>query len=205
MGLWRVKVVEMRLLSVFGVFTAAIVLMAAPQHGQARDLRLTADPPGFWRIVTHDGKMDTSPCVGANVTPICALDTHFGCYAKTQGALCDMVMPPGSGPKKFGKYLDPGRTYTKYRISRIHKMRGDEFSFAHLDHQDGDTAVVFFYVHCSTGVDVCKVGDPPERIFIARKFDDGWRFIAEDNNRGYGNTLLHSLPARDSLRPIGDK
>jgi hypothetical protein len=116
-----------------------------------------------------------------------------------------MVMPPGSGPKKFGKYLDPGRTYTKYRISRIHKMRGDEFSFAHLDHQDGDTAVVFFYVHCSTGVDVCKVGDPPERIFIARKFDDGWRFIAEDNNRGYGNTLLHSLPARDSLRPIGDK
>jgi hypothetical protein len=124
--------------------------------------------------------MDTSPCVGSNETPICALDTRFGCFAKKQGALCDMVTPPGDKPMKFGKHVDPSEWYIKYRISRIHKMRGDEFSFAHLDHQDGDTAVVFFYVHCSTGVDVCKVGDPPERIFIARKFDDGWRFIGDD-------------------------
>jgi hypothetical protein len=65
--------------------------------------------------------------------------------------------------------------------------------------------VVFFYEDCFTRDSACDVGDPPERIFIARKFDDGWRFIAEDNNRGYGNTLLHSLPAADPLRPIDDK
>jgi hypothetical protein len=116
-----------------------------------------------------------------------------------------MVTPPGDKPMKFGKHVDPSEWYIKYRISRIHKMRGDEFSFAHLEYQDGDTAVVFFYVHCLTRDDVCDVGDPPERIFIARKFVDGWRFIAEDNDRGYGNTLLHSLPAADPLRPIGDK
>ena len=71
-----------------------VALLIAPATSIAGGPSHTGKSPR-WRTLTDSDETTTSKCIGKPVTPICAVETFFGCFNRKQIELCRKAFRDG--------------------------------------------------------------------------------------------------------------
>lgn len=162
-------------------FFLLLLLVAAPALAQADDPDLPPlDPPGQWRVLTHDDETSTSKCIGDPKTPLCALETTRACSWRALSRLCRMVevdrMP--SRPR-------PATSWLSYRIVSARRLsveappdREKEWPY---DWRPGDVLIGTFQRDCYGKLPVerqCDIGAEERPPIYYRAERKGSRWIS---------------------------
>lgn len=158
----------------------SFLLLAGPSAAQAEEW--TADPPGVWRNMTWDDATTTSKCIGALVSPICAVETMRACFVRNQNALCQRAVVPFEGDEKVGLGIENRNSWEKYRLSRVKKVATNQrIDVAKIKAVAGDYLVDVDDISCLR--DQCGEEGGPPTTYLVRKTEKGWRVISWDTPR----------------------
>jgi hypothetical protein len=165
------------------------------------------DPPGRWRVLTHDDATSTSKCIGNPKTPLCAVESWNACKLRHVGELCLVAILVGAPHHtQFG--TGPSRDrYVFYRVIAARHLRQDEIDYLDSlagkkcpspgcrgrgEWRTGDTRLIIDYKECGDHGATCqfpvrqcwntKRGEKCEvayspTLWILRKVEGGWRIV----------------------------
>jgi len=127
-----------------------------------------------WRTLTDSEETTTSKCIGKPVTPICAVETFFACFDRSQIELCRKASLNGES-RKF--YLGPPFPdyKTEYTIIKYQTIRHVPANLRDVWWiKRGDVRVDITTRSCPLTRDTCA-GEPTESFFyLTRHVGDQW-------------------------------
>ena len=138
-----------------------------------------------WHAIAYDDALTTAKCVGDLRTPVCAVETVYGCFIRG-GDLCRRAIKVAELAESFAVENRSNRII-RYKVRRIRVARADEPLFQPTPDKNGeDTALwslpgdVIVTVHrrmCQLPGPMCERGRPLTQHFLVRREDGLWRMI----------------------------
>jgi hypothetical protein len=146
-----------------------------PARGEWRLFYWTIEQTAFVYPVGRIGlSKATSECIGASITPVCAVETYLACTVRQDIPLCSRAGAVAPRPQPFG-YFEGPLAGIDYQVTQVRAAEASDTPLTEAI-TPGDVAVAVRERRCETDAG-CGVWEALPDYYFVRRFDEDWRVI----------------------------
>ena len=141
-----------------------------------------------WRSIAYDDALTTARCVGDPRTPVCAVETVYGCFVRG-GEMCRNIIADADFAEVFAQ-RGHSNDVIYFRVLRLrHSHPQDRLFHPRFDVDEflrPRTTDVIVTVHrriCRLPGPTCERGKPLTMHFLMRRFGSHWKMISGTSER----------------------